>query len=372
MVFSKNPVDLIRDRKLSENEVGEALRLAIMAELDAINLYLQLAGLITDEKVKRVFEDIAKEEKAHFGEFLTLLKNYDPEQVEQLKAGSTEVSGLTGIKAPNDPNTGKGESKNTGDPPIDVTSSSALNPEELRYIQGKIRGTVNEARRFRKYLTTYEAGPGLDAVPFEETSSGSSITISRSILALKELSLKFTISQRQIEYSRARGEAVYSASADQAAVRLAYDEDLMILNDILSNPKVKTMAMSPWDTPGSAVNEVSSAVNALYANYVPEPYVLFISPNRYTKLLIVNERTGVMELTRVKSLIKDVAVIPQLRDDTALLMSTHQSIIDVAVGVDAALVYLGVDDSNHVFRLWETLAVRVKDPRGVVVLKQST
>jgi len=33
------------------------------------------------------FEDIAKEEKTHFGEFLTLLKSIDPEQVEQLKAG---------------------------------------------------------------------------------------------------------------------------------------------------------------------------------------------------------------------------------------------------------------------------------------------
>lgn len=165
---------------------------------------------------------------------------------------------------------------------------------------------------------------------------------------------------------------VYSVTIDQAAVRFTYEEDSMILNGILSNPKVKTMAISPWDTPGSAVNEVSSAVNALYANYVPEPYVLFTSPSRYTRLLMVNERTGVMELTRVKSLIKDVVVIPQLRDDEAILASTHQSVIDVAVGVDTALVYLGAGDGDHEFRLWEILAVRVKDPRGVVILKQST
>jgi rubrerythrin len=40
--------------------------------------------LIDDERVRRVFEDIAKEEKIHFGGFLTLLKSIDPEQVEQL------------------------------------------------------------------------------------------------------------------------------------------------------------------------------------------------------------------------------------------------------------------------------------------------
>jgi hypothetical protein len=36
--FSKNPVDIVRDGKLSRGEVADALRLAIIAELNAINL----------------------------------------------------------------------------------------------------------------------------------------------------------------------------------------------------------------------------------------------------------------------------------------------------------------------------------------------
>lgn len=376
MVFSKNPVDIIRDRKFSQGEIADSLRLAIMAELDAINLYLQLSRLIDDERVKRVFEDIAKEEKTHFGEFLTLLKSYDPEQVEQLKAGSAEVGELTGIKLPaNDPNNGQrksGSTSNANDPPPDVVSSSNLSPEELRYIQDRIREAANGVRRFRKYLTVYEAGPGLDSVPLDEVVIGPPITTTRSVVPLKELSVKFPISQRQVEYARARGgERIYSVTADQAAIKLGYDEDSLILSDILGNPKVKSMGISSWDMPGSAVNEVSSAVNALYSNYIPEPYVLFVSPGRYTKLLMVVERTGVMELTRIKSLVKDVVVIPQLKDDTALLLSVHQSVIDVAVGVDTALVYLGPEDGTHGFVLWETLAVRIKDPRGgVIILKQ--
>lgn len=129
MVFSKNPVDVTRDRKFSAGEVAESLRLAIMAELDAINLYLQLARLVDDERVRRVFEDIAKEEKTHFGEFLTLLKQYDQEQVEQLKAGSTEVSELTGIKlTTNDPSNEQGRVSTTnerGDSQPDVVSHQA-------------------------------------------------------------------------------------------------------------------------------------------------------------------------------------------------------------------------------------------------------
>ena len=92
--MSKNPLDLVA-KKFTKDEMIEALRLAIIAELDAINLYRQFARSIDDEKVKKVFEDIAKEEKTHVGEFLALLKMLDPEQVKELEAGEKEVKELT-------------------------------------------------------------------------------------------------------------------------------------------------------------------------------------------------------------------------------------------------------------------------------------
>jgi uncharacterized linocin/CFP29 family protein len=58
------------------------------------------------------------------------------------------------------------------------------------------------------------------------------------------------------------------------------------------------------------VAEVAEAVAELYRAYVPEPYVLFVSPGRYAKLVAVEERTSVTELTRVSSLVKDVVVVP--------------------------------------------------------------
>ncbi len=74
----------------------EALRIAIIAELDAINLYEQLASMVTDKKIKKVLIDVAKEEKTHVGEFQALLLHYDPEQEEELKKGKEEVEEITG------------------------------------------------------------------------------------------------------------------------------------------------------------------------------------------------------------------------------------------------------------------------------------
>jgi len=77
------------------NEDKQILRVGIIAELDAINLYEQLASKAKNAKVKKVLLDIAKEEKTHVGEFLALLVELDKEQEEELEKGKEEVKELT-------------------------------------------------------------------------------------------------------------------------------------------------------------------------------------------------------------------------------------------------------------------------------------
>jgi rubrerythrin len=72
----------------------EILRVGMIAELDAVNLYEQLAAMADDAKIKAVLMDIAKEEKTHMGEFQTLLLMKDKEQVEELAKGKEEVEEL--------------------------------------------------------------------------------------------------------------------------------------------------------------------------------------------------------------------------------------------------------------------------------------
>ncbi len=74
---------------------AELLRIGLIAELDAVNLYEQLAHLARDEKVKKLFLEIAREEKTHVGEFLTMLKEKDEELVKELEAGEKEVEELS-------------------------------------------------------------------------------------------------------------------------------------------------------------------------------------------------------------------------------------------------------------------------------------
>ena len=91
-MLSKIPFDMEKLKKLGEEQPDvELIRLGIIAELDAINLYEQLAAQANNELVKKVFLDIAQEEKEHFGEFLELLKRLDYEIDDAIKDGAEEV-----------------------------------------------------------------------------------------------------------------------------------------------------------------------------------------------------------------------------------------------------------------------------------------
>lgn len=92
-MLSKLPIDLEKVNK--EDMDKEILRAGIIAELDAINLYEQMAALAQSDKIRKVMLDVAKEEKEHVGEFQALLLEADKEQAEELEEGKREVEELT-------------------------------------------------------------------------------------------------------------------------------------------------------------------------------------------------------------------------------------------------------------------------------------
>ena len=88
-MLSQIPIKL---EKVPKKHVDrEILRVAVIAELDAISLYEQLAAATDNKDIKKILLDVAKEEKTHVGEFQTLLLREDRQQVEELEKGKEEV-----------------------------------------------------------------------------------------------------------------------------------------------------------------------------------------------------------------------------------------------------------------------------------------
>ena len=79
-MFSEVPIDI---EKVSKEDLDkEIMRVAIMAEFDAINMYEQMANLTDDEDLRIILLDIAKEEKVHVAMFQTVLMEVDTEYLK--------------------------------------------------------------------------------------------------------------------------------------------------------------------------------------------------------------------------------------------------------------------------------------------------
>ena len=89
-------IPIILEGIAKEDMDKEILRIGVVAELDATNLYEQMVAMTKDKNLKNILLDIAKEEKTHVGEFLTLLLKKDREQGVELKKGGKEVEELAG------------------------------------------------------------------------------------------------------------------------------------------------------------------------------------------------------------------------------------------------------------------------------------
>ncbi len=104
-----NPFQGNVDRKLTKQELIQAIRLDIAGELEAIYVYDAHVQATDDEIAKKIIGDIRDEEKAHVGELMTLLRILDPQEAELFAEGESEVKEMLndlGISKPSDePNT---------------------------------------------------------------------------------------------------------------------------------------------------------------------------------------------------------------------------------------------------------------------------
>lgn len=351
-MMSKHPLDLPPGRKLTKDEIADALRLAIIAELDAINLYLQIARSAEVDSVRKIFEDIAREEKTHVGEFLAMLKNIDPEQVEELKAGAREVEELTGVRVP-DPESGS-----------QVSTASSSSFEDV--VATEVRKLVDSARVLTKKLPVVVVGRGIDSVSFERVDEN----VERIVTSFCDLSSKFRVSQKALDYALRARQPIDMPEATKASIDLAMAEERLVSEILLREGKVR-LSLGSWDEPGTSVHDVARGVAELASRGFRRPYLLITSLSRYVKLLSVSEKTGVTDLERVKMLVDEVVATPAVPDGKVLIVSATPEVLDVVYGGRSEVDYIGPEDGYHVFRVWSSIAIRVRMPGGIVVMEEA-
>lgn len=95
-LLSTDPSSTLPLEQPTKESIIRFTRQAMMAELDAANLYEQIAESLPEEylHLAEVYRDIAEEEIVHMGEFLKVVHELDPANTKLLDDGVKEASEL--------------------------------------------------------------------------------------------------------------------------------------------------------------------------------------------------------------------------------------------------------------------------------------
>jgi uncharacterized linocin/CFP29 family protein len=199
----------------------------------------------------------------------------------------------------------------------------------------------------------------------------------RRYLILPILHKDFRLSWRDIATARQLNTPLElsPAGAAGAAVALAEDEFIFHGNEThgflgLLSAAGQQVRLTDWGKTEAAFKNVTAAREALVQKGFYGPYALVLSPDLYTAVQRVMPNTGRLEAQFLADLATaGVFQAPALQSRQALLLAVGPENMDLVVAQDLVTAYVGPEGMDHHFRVLESLALRIKQPGAICVLK---
>jgi uncharacterized linocin/CFP29 family protein len=214
-------------------------------------------------------------------------------------------------------------------------------------------------------------GLGTQTVPLLSVgeSNGVSRVSERGFLTLSVLEQDFELAWQDIASAQSQGLPLELGPAAAASTACARAEDELLFNALLNAPGRHTVKLESWDEPGVALETIVSATEQLVADGFFGPFAVVLSPALYAKTQRVAQGMGRL----VSKLIKDVAEgglfrSPQLAANQGLILAQAKHNLDLVVGQDLTVAYLGNEALNHHFRVLESLTLRIKRSGAICTL----
>jgi uncharacterized linocin/CFP29 family protein len=240
-----------------------------------------------------------------------------------------------------------------------MRDDAPLTAEEWERLDSVVEGAARQFLVGRRFIEL--SGPfglGTEVVPMG-TGDG------RTQVQLEVIQDDFQLAWRDIAANRRLKMPLDLGPAAQTAFACAQAEDEMIFEALLSLEGRNTVDLLDWGETGNAFQNITNATQALVQSGFFGPYAVILSPALYNQ----TQRYG-RGMRLESKLITDVASgglfqSPVLEADQGLVVSLGKHNLDLAIGQDLVTAYMGNEELNHLFRVMETLALRVKRPQAI-------
>ena len=237
----------------------------------------------------------------------------------------------------------------------------------------------------RRFLTLFgPLGAGATDIPIEDISAkmeeqdGYSKIKGRRYVQLPELHEDFIIYWRDIEHSNTTGQPLDLSRVVMAAQAIAQKEDRLIffgneflgLEGLLTAKGASKISRKDWRSGDNAFTDVAAGIAMFESKSLIGRYSLVLSPDLYVQLQRIHPSLGMTEAERIRKLLNGhLYSTPVLGTNKAVMVCIEPQYMDLAVGKDIETAYLETKDLNHVFRIIETVALRIKSKDAIIVFE---
>lgn len=137
---------------------------------------------------------------------------------------------------------------------------------------------------------------------------------------------------------------------------------------LLNLEEAAQVSLNDWKEVGQAANDLIEAITKLDEAGFHGPYLLALSPDRYNKLMRRYQSGNQTELEHISAMVKKVYKAPILKNSGVLICDSalYASLI---LGQDLSIGFIGPKDHTLEFSVSESLALLIREPRSVCVLR---
>ncbi len=239
-------------------------------------------------------------------------------------------------------------------------------------------GPIGPGHQMVSYDVIYGMEPGVCEIkPGQEYESCEPIrTGVRKHVPTPTIYKDFVISWRDLEHFRQFNLPIDTSNAVAASVATAVAEDSLILlgnknlglEGLMNAEGINKISMSDWSVVGNAFSDVMAGISKLAEQGFYGDYYLLVNPRQYFQLNRMHDNTGLLEIEQIKKIVSEVFQSPIVPENKALLVSAGPQNFDLVIAQDVSVAYVESSNMNHLFRVLEMIALRIKRPGSILVI----
>lgn len=271
--------------------------------------------------------------------------------------------------------------------------SSPLTEAEWQRIDEAVVVTARNMLVGRKMIEVLgPLGPGVYALPYSIFSGKQSAGMDmigdrgdlmaaaerRETINIPMLFKDFKIFWRDVEADRHLGIPLDVSVAAVATADVVVQEDDLVFNGnkdlgqkgLLTAEGRLQVKKGDWQEGGTPLADAVKAVNALTTAGHYGPYAMAVSPFLYGQMVRVYGSTGMLELDQVAALLRGkIYPCSAIQGKKAVVIATGIQNLNLAIGQDLVTSYTAAENMNHIFRVFETVALLVRRADAICTIE---